>query len=230
MEVIQSNKGGEKLCYDGHMYTKKSTSSSTKRWECAKRTALSCNGKITTDIDVSRVISRIEHNHDGNIFTIEAAKMRENLRQRLIGNRGNTSQILAECMEQLTDGGRMAMGRTKSLKRNIQRQKQATRPKEPASLQELRIENEWTTTGGEEERPFLIQDSGADARNRIAVFATEDGLRHLAGSDTWFMDGTFSSAPALFEQIFVIRAHLGESAVICVYSFLPRVKRFTKKF
>ena len=27
------------------------------------------------------------------------------------------------------------------------------------------------------------------------------------------MDGTFSSAPALFEQIFVIRAHLGESAV-----------------
>ena len=101
MEVIQSNKGGEKLCYDGHMYTKKSTSSSTKRWECAKRTALSCNGKITTDIDVSRVISRIEHNRDGNIFTIEAVKMRENLRQRLIGNRGNTSQILAECMEQL---------------------------------------------------------------------------------------------------------------------------------
>ena len=77
----------------------------------------------------------------------------------------------------------------------------------------MRIENEWTTTGGEEERPFLIHDSGADARNRIAVFATEDGLRHLAGSDTWFMDGTFSSAPALFEQIFVIRAHLGESAV-----------------
>ena len=82
--------------------------------------------------------------------------MRENLRQRLIGNRGNTSQILAECMEQLTDGGRMAMGRTNSLKRNIQRQKQATRPKEPASLQELRIENEWTTTGGEEERPSLF--------------------------------------------------------------------------
>ena len=85
----------------------------------------------------------------------------------------------------------------------------------------MRIENEWTTTGGEEERPFLIHDSGADARNRIAVFATEDGLRHLAGSDTWFMDGTFSSAPALFEQIFVIRAHLGESAVSCVYAFLP---------
>ena len=35
------------------------------------------------------------------------------------------------------------------------------------------------------------------------------------------MDGTFSSAPALFEQIFVIRAHLGESAVSCVYAFLP---------
>jgi hypothetical protein len=43
MEVIQSNKGGEKLCYDGHIHRSKSTSSSTKRWECS-------NGKITTDI------------------------------------------------------------------------------------------------------------------------------------------------------------------------------------
>ena len=38
-----------------HMYTKKSTSSSTKQWGCSKRTALSCIGKTTTDIDVSRV-------------------------------------------------------------------------------------------------------------------------------------------------------------------------------
>ncbi|CAM1319229.1 Uncharacterised protein g7146 [Pycnogonum litorale] len=197
MEVIRSNKGGEKLCYDGHMYTKKSSSVSTKRWECSKRAALSCNGNVTTDIDVSHVISSVDHNHERNGFAVEATKMRENLRQRAIGNRSNTSQILADAIEQLTEGGRVAMGNTNSVKRNILRQLQANRPKEPASLQELRVENEWTTTGVQDQLPFLIHDSGVDARNRIVAFATEDGLRHLAGSDTWFMDGTFSSAPAL---------------------------------
>ncbi|KAG1692602.1 putative methylcrotonoyl-CoA carboxylase beta chain, mitochondrial [Nymphon striatum] len=39
----------------------------------------------------------------------------------------------------------------------------------------------------------------------------EDSLHHLAGSDTWFMDRTLSSVPVLFERIFVIRAHLGET-------------------
>ncbi|CAM1314472.1 Uncharacterised protein g6554 [Pycnogonum litorale] len=122
------------------------------------------------------------------------------------------------------------MGNTNSVKRNILRQRQANRPKEPASLQELRVENEWTT-GGQDQLPFLIHDSGVDARNRIFAFATEDGLRHLAGSDTWFMDGTFSSAPALFEQLFVVRDHLGESAVSSVYAFLPgKTQEIYEKF
>jgi hypothetical protein len=34
------------------------------------------------------------------------------------------------------------------------------------------------------------------------------------------MDGTFSSAPTLFEQLYVIRAPLGDSAITCVYAFL----------
>ena len=47
----------------------------------------------------------------------------------------------------------------------------------------------------------------------MVAFATEDGLRYLASSDTWFMDVAFSSSLALVEQLFVVRAHLVESAV-----------------
>ncbi|KAG7173734.1 putative MULE transposase domain-containing protein 3 [Homarus americanus] len=54
------------------------------------------------------------------------------------------------------------------------------------------------------------------------MFATEEGLCHLAGSDTWYMDGTFTCAPFLFEQLYIIRAPLGESALSCVYAFLSR--------
>lgn len=52
----------------------------------------------------------------------------------------------------------------------------------------------------------------------MLVFVTEDG--HLSRSDTWFIDGTFDTAPvSFFEKLYVIRAPLGESAVRCVYAF-----------
>ena len=71
-----------------------------------------------------------------------------------------------------------------------------------------------------DEKPFLIHDSGADSPERMLVFESEVGLTQLAQADTWHMDGTFDSAPTLFKQLYVIRVPLGESAVSCVYGFL----------
>ncbi|XP_066965677.1 uncharacterized protein [Macrobrachium rosenbergii] len=75
-------------------------------------------------------------------------------------------------------------------------------------------------TRGEHSVPFLLHDNGAEANNRIIIFATRDAMDHLAKAHTWYMDGTFASAPVLFEQLFVIRAPLGDSAISCVYGFL----------
>ncbi|KAG7159594.1 putative Inosine-5'-monophosphate dehydrogenase 1b-like 12, partial [Homarus americanus] len=112
-----------------------------------------------------------------------------------------------------------------SIKRTIHRHRQAGRPKDPSSLQELRTEGEWTMTSGSDPHPFLIHDSEIEARNRIIMFATEEGLRYLEDSDTWYMDETFTCAPSLFEQPCIIRAPLGESRVSCVYAFLPGKSR-----
>ena len=220
MEVIRNNKGVKKLCYNGYMYTKKSTSATTKRWECSRRPALRCNGKITTNLSVSDIISSIEHNHERDEGSVEAAKMHTTLYQEAKSTRGNTTRIVADSLESMTQEGRLAMGNLKTVKRYVQRKRQDGRPKEPESLSDLEIAGEWTMTCGENPVPFLLNDNGAEAKNRIIIFATKDALHHLAKSDIWYMDGTFSSAPALFEQLFVIRAPLGDSAVSCVYGFL----------
>ncbi|KAK2183491.1 hypothetical protein NP493_310g02024 [Ridgeia piscesae] len=54
----------------------------------------------------------------------------------------------------------------------------------------------------------------------MLVFVTGDGLRHFANSDTWHTNGTFNSAPLLFNQLYLIRCPVGESSVSCVYAFL----------
>ena len=54
------------------------------------------------------------------------------------------------------------------------------------------------------------------------VFASDEALRHLARQDEWFIDGTFSLSPKIFQHLYIIRAKLGTSAVTCVYALLTR--------
>ena len=67
--------------------------------------------------------------------------------------------------------------------------------------------------------PFLIHDNN-DNNNRIVVFGQENCLSHLCHSGTWYMDGTFIVVPALFQQLYVIRVPLDESAITTVYAFM----------
>ena len=116
---------------------------------------------------------------------------------------------------------RAELGNPDTVKRSLRRERAKTMPKNPASLRDLTLDEEWTMTSDQEQ--FLIHDSGVDSSNRMLVFATDNALRHLASSDSWYMDGTFNVAPLLFTQLYVIRVPLGESAVTCVYAFLPNI-------
>ena len=220
MEFIRNNKGGLKLCYDGYMYTKKSSNKSKTRWECTNREALACRGAISTDLANTEVVSSIPHTHERVTGRVEAVSAVSAMKENIPMNRGCPGKILADTLHACSTEARAAMGNTDSLKRKIRCLKHKNRPKEPTSLRDLQLTQDWTTTDKTVPLPFLIHDSGNDSPCRMLVFATEIGLRHLCRSDTWYMDGTFSSAPRIFEQLYVIPAPLGETAVTCVYAFL----------
>lgn len=217
MEIIRSNKGGEKVCYGDYAYTKKSTSRSTIRWECSKKIAFSCKGQILTDSPAQHILSFKSHNHPPDSAAIKCAKINQIMKG---SKRGNTRQIALDAMAELTEEEKISLGEMESIKRRIRRYRSAGRPRDPSLLQELKIEDEWALTIGPNPQPFFIFDNGINARHRILIFGSEEGFRHLCHSDKWFMDGTFSTAPKLFEQLYIIRAPLGESAVSCIYALL----------
>ena len=111
------------------------------------------------------------------------------------------------------------LGNPDSVKRSLRWERAKYMPKNPAALRDLTLDDEWTTTGNGDQ--FLIYDSGEDSSDRMLVFWTELGLRRLASSDSWFMDRDFSVAPLVITRLYVICVPLGESAVTCVYEFLP---------
>lgn len=56
LEFIPSNQGGKKLCFDGHMYTKKATRKATIQWQCSRRKGLHCPGLLTTTLEVCYIV------------------------------------------------------------------------------------------------------------------------------------------------------------------------------
>lgn len=117
---------------------------------------------------------------------------------------------------------RVAAGRVDSIKRSARRTKRAGAPKEPESRPSIPhpLPDAYQTTGGNDNMPFVLYDNGS-SDNRIIVFGTDAGLNLLAENDTWYMDGTFGTSPPQFEQLFVIRVHVGEIPVSAVYALLP---------
>ena len=70
----------------------------------------------------------------------------------------------------------------------------------------------------------------ADQRvqERVIVFSSPEQLHHLAMADRWFMDGNFSMSLSQFQQLYLIRAPLGTSAVSCVYTLLSGMRHLLK--
>ena len=63
--------------------------------------------------------------------------------------------------------------------------------------------------------------------NTMLIFGTDANLRLLASSEVLFMDGTFKSAPSLFNQLFTIHAVFLEHFITLVYCLLPDKQRAT---
>lgn len=168
---------------------------------------------------MNTVTSTTPHSHDPQQQAVAVARLRASLKERAAGSRGTLAQLIADQTTDTPIDIRVELGNPETVKRSLRRERAKHMPKNPTSLSELTLDGEWITTIDGD--PFLIYDNGVHSSARMLVFGTELGLRRLASSDSWYMDGTFSVAPLLFSQLYIIRVPLGESAVTCVYAFLP---------
>src|ERR1051325_2693928 len=68
---------------------------------------------------------------------------------------------------------------------------------------------------------FLLWDSGEQVENRILIFGRQSNGTWNNQMERLYVDGTFSLAPALFSQIYVIMADRGEFVLPVIYALLP---------
>ncbi|CAF4729973.1 unnamed protein product [Rotaria socialis] len=77
---------------------------------------------------------------------------------------------------------------------------------------------------------FLIVDKMITRRQRILLFASREQLKMLLGVDTILMDGTFSTCPSVFDQVYTIHAVKYDQSFPCVFGLLPNRLKTTYHF
>ena len=100
MEVITSNKGGQKLILNGFIYTKQITKPRNIRWRCIQRTP-DCKATLTTTLDLDDPKLVTAYNHDPSDTKVAAVKCRSEMKQQAKQSFDKPSQIMTQAMSQI---------------------------------------------------------------------------------------------------------------------------------
>ncbi|CAG2245736.1 unnamed protein product [Mytilus edulis] len=166
MEVIKSNKGGSKLCYQGYMYTKHTTRKTVQWWKCVKRSSTACKGSITTSLQNENPTPGQPHNHDPSDISIKYTKSRYAMKEQAALTRDKPSQIFAQVVSTCEDDVQAMMPREENCKRTMRYQRPA--PPVPQSFADVTLPAEFTITTNNQQ--FLLYDNGQNAENRMLSY------------------------------------------------------------
>ena len=203
--LITSSRGGNKLVENGFMYDKHKISGNGTYWQCERRS--DCKARLHTD--GMQTIKRInQHFHGPDIHKVSCLEVKAGIKQKAVQTQDSSHHISAEGVLSISDMTSVKLPKMNSLKRTIQRKRSITNsiPVQPQSLEELQIPIEFQRTAKND--VFLLYDSGPELR-RILIFGTQRNVEMLKLAHIWLADGTFKTAPILFEQVYVIHALRG---------------------
>ncbi|CAI6359559.1 unnamed protein product [Macrosiphum euphorbiae] len=129
MEIINSNKNNNKLCYEGYMYVRKHTGKSRIAWRCSKATMLKCPGTIYTNIEKSKILEiETSHiiTHRPNTNEVKVSKCYNEMKIQAKTTKTNPAHIFGECVAKLDDKSQMPP--EKIVKRTLRNQRTKNNP------------------------------------------------------------------------------------------------------
>ena len=111
MEIIPSNRGGSKLCYQGYMYTKHATRKTNLWWKCIKRSSTGCRGSLSITLQNENPVPWKPHNHVPSDTIIKYSKTRNTMKDLATNTRDKPSHIFAQVVSQCDDNVQALLSR-----------------------------------------------------------------------------------------------------------------------
>ena len=130
------------------------------------------------------MLSATDHSHPPNeaeTTTCKTINQMKDIAKGVINVK--PSQIFAAGLLTMNQNEQLNLGNKNSVLRRLRYEKKKNYPKEPSTILELVIPEEFKTTGEVDAQPFLIYDSGNNENSRSIVFASQHQLRVLSMSE-----------------------------------------------
>ena len=146
-KIIDSQKGNKKLCLDGYMYVTKHTGKQQITWRCEKSSSAKCPATVKTDFDMKNP-SNVSgtHKHPQSEEKIVLAEARQTMKRMAESTLDRPNQILARVASQLPDEISALLPAEDTCRRTLRNVRSKHRPKDPKSLDELKVEGLWKMT------------------------------------------------------------------------------------
>ncbi|CAF3315591.1 unnamed protein product [Rotaria socialis] len=201
ISFINSQKGKQLLIANEYIFKLNKTTTTTKYWKC--------------------VVNKKE--------TIEVREFREKVKQREVNETAPIPRIYdEECAKaKLSDATTAILPSEREMNSGINKSRRAMTPT-ISTTQLFDIPEPFTKTLHDDD--FLIVDKMITRRQRIFLFASREQLKMLLGADTILMDGTFSTYPSMFDQVYTMDAIKYDQSFPCVFGLLPNQLKTTYHF
>ena len=190
---------------------------------CVKRDCvLKCTAVLKTNKKYTDAMLVKEHSHPTDVTGVSVEKCRHSMKSTASTANDKPNQILSFAAAAVLDEVQARLPAAETIKRVLRGVRANHRLKDPNTLRELITEGQWSQTSGEYPTTFLKYDNGADADERVVIFATEVHLQQLASCEVWCMDGTFAVAPRLFHQLYVVQGKYNGVFLPFAYALFQR--------
>lgn len=105
---MKSNKGGQKICCGGFMYTRHKETANGIRWRCTKR-AQGCKGAVITTSGDDDLNITSEHNHGPSDIETNITKTRLTMKQVALMSSEKPASVVAQALQGLGEEEKMAI-------------------------------------------------------------------------------------------------------------------------
>ena len=206
--MMKGNRGGRILVLDRYRYHKNQMSRNRIIWRCGEK---NCRAYLKTsilhlDIDDEQnfhVFSKDQHNHPPQSDVINRAKFRDKIRDKIIQDptKPLKRQYNSGVIEHMQGGGdrEYNVDEYNTLKSMFFRTRVESLPERPDQIEDVVINGTWSQTWNN--KRFLLN---LDNDWEYAVFSTDRNLIALSECREIYVDATFKSTPAPYEQVFSI--------------------------
>lgn len=249
---------GGKLHIDGFMYLRSGAPKKGRvYWECRKLRSGECTARATTSVPTDRgeviVYRQSPHTHAPSREAVAAEEILQKVKRKATEHPEQPpAQLLRSELGGVPDAVLSQLPDQVALAQSVRRARRRDLPANPTKLSALGElpevfqktllgENFLLYDSGapqvddeseDEDEPEPTDDEEAPVRKRVLVFGTRRNVELLCQSRTWFIDGTFRTAPHIFTQIFTIqglRRRAGkpdeESSLPFIYALLTSKKK-----